>query len=118
MLVWSCCDIRKLQARPEEGHPRSLFCVWACACHFASIRRPRTLLTASSIPLFVSFHASGVRTNSWTDLCRDSKTLPVFDGAEGTERDLDTLCVIPADIRVNDFNELINCRGPPVTWIE
>ncbi|PRX19138.1 hypothetical protein B0G75_1391, partial [Paraburkholderia sp. BL18I3N2] len=66
---------------------------------------------------YVQDEWKGGRTNSWTDLRRDSKTLPVFDGAEGTERDLDTLCVIPADIRVNDFNELINGRGPPVTGI-
>src|SRR5579859_4573990 len=60
----------------------------------------------------------GVRLFSWTELCRDSETLPVFDGAEGAEREFDPFCVVPADVRVNDLDELIDGRGSPVTRIE
>ena len=52
------------------------------------------------------------------DLCRNSKALPVFDRAEGVERDLDPRCVVPADERVDDLNEMINGPSPPVTRIK
>lgn len=50
-------------------------------------------------------------------LCRNSKTLPVFEGAERAERDLDPRCVVPPDVRIEDLDELINGRGPPVSRI-
>lgn len=51
-------------------------------------------------------------------LCHDSRTFPVFKWAEGAGRDLDPGCVVPADVRVEGFNEVINGRSPPVTRIE
>jgi hypothetical protein len=39
-----------------------------------------------------------MRTKTWTALNRKSETFSVFDGAERAERDLDPLCVIPADV--------------------
>jgi len=60
----------------------------------------------------------GVRLKSWTGLCRNSKTLPVFEGAERAERDLDPSCVVPPDVRVEDLDELIYGRSPPVARIK
>jgi len=54
----------------------------------------------------------------WTDLCNNSKTLPIFNRAQEAKRDPDLLRVVPADVRVNDFDELINRRGLPGTTIE
>ena len=51
-------------------------------------------------------------------LCRDSETFPVFDRVERTERYLDSRCVVPADMRIEDLNEVINGRRPPVTRIK
>lgn len=51
-------------------------------------------------------------------VCRQPEALPVFDRAQEAERDLDPLCVVPADVRVNDLDELINGLGPPVPRIE
>ena len=42
----------------------------------------------------------------------------IRDGAEGAERDVDPFCVVPANLRVNDFDELIDGRGSRITRIE
>ena len=46
-------------------------------------------------------HRMVVRTFTWTGLCRKSKTLSVFDGAERAEGDLDPLLVVPAYVGIN-----------------
>jgi hypothetical protein len=51
-------------------------------------------------------------------LCRYRETVPVFDRAQGAERDLDSLRVVPADVRVNSLDELLNEGSPPVARIE
>jgi hypothetical protein len=51
-------------------------------------------------------------------LRHDSKAFPVFKWAERAERNLDPGCVVPADVGVEDFNEVINGRSPPVTRIK
>ncbi|TCR79576.1 hypothetical protein EV561_11574 [Rhizobium sp. BK376] len=47
-----------------------------------------------------------------------SKTLSVFDGTERTKGDVDPLFVVPADVEINDFNELLDRCGLPVPGIE
>lgn len=39
----------------------------------------------------------GVRIKTWTGLCRKSKTLSIFDGAERAKGELDPLLVVPVD---------------------
>jgi len=67
----------------------------------------------------------GMRTKTWTGLCRQSETLcrqsetlSIFDRAERAQRDLDPLLVVPADVGVHGFNELLKGRGLPVPRIE
>lgn len=59
-----------------------------------------------------------MRTKTWTGLSRKSKTLSVFDGAERAKRYLDPLRIVPADVRINNLNELLNGRGLPVPRVE
>jgi hypothetical protein len=43
---------------------------------------------------------------------------PGIEGAERAERNLDPRCVVPPDVGVKDFDELINGHSPPVARIE
>jgi hypothetical protein len=54
---------------------------------------------------------------TWTGLCRKS-THPEFDGADRAKSDLDPLLVVPADVRVERLNELLNGGALPVLRIE
>ena len=51
-------------------------------------------------------------------LCRKSEALSVFEGTEGAKGDFDSPFVIPADVGVNDLNELFNGCGLPVARIK
>lgn len=51
-------------------------------------------------------------------LCRKSKARSVCDRAESATGDLDPLLVVPADVGINDLDELLDDRGPPVSRIE
>src|SRR6516225_9796218 len=51
--------------------------------------------------------ALGVRRNSWTGLCGQPEAFPVFNRTECAKRDLDPFLVVPANVRVNDLNELV-----------
>ena len=53
----------------------------------------------------------GVRRKSWTGLCRNFKALSIFEVTEGVKRDFDALFVTPADVGVNDPNELFKSCG-------
>ena len=56
-------------------------------------------------------NSQGVRRKCWTGLRCKSKALPVFEGTERAKEDLDALFVIPADIEIDDLDELLNgCR--------
>lgn len=52
-----------------------------------------------------------MRIKNWTGLCHKSKAYPIFNGAEGAKGDLDPLFVVPADVRVDHLNELLNGRA-------
>lgn len=60
----------------------------------------------------------GVRAKSWTGLCRHAESLSVFERAERAMGDLDALLVVPADVGVEDLNELPDGCGLPVPRIE
>ena len=60
----------------------------------------------------------GVRTKTWTGLCRKPEAFPVFKGTEEAKGDLDALFVIPADVGVNCLNELLKGCGLPVPRVE
>ena len=49
-----------------------------------------------------------MRIKNWTGLCHKSKAYPIFNGAEGAKGDLDPLLVVPADVRVDHLNELLD----------
>ncbi|MCY1222390.1 hypothetical protein D9M72_344800 [compost metagenome] len=51
-------------------------------------------------------------------LCRKSKTLSIFDGAERAKGELDPLLVVPADVEINFFDELLDRGGLPVPRVE
>jgi hypothetical protein len=69
-----------------EHHAQRKICL-----SFRAVTLPKRSATLDAIR---DTEGTGVRLFSWTELCRDSKTLPVFDGAEGAERDLDPFCVV------------------------
>ena len=58
-----------------------------------------------------------MRIKTWTGLRRKSKARPVFDRAERAKGYLDPLLVVPADVRVDHFNELLDGRALPVPRI-
>ena len=60
----------------------------------------------------------GMRQKSWTELCRNSEALTVFERAEGAKGDLDPLFVVPADVAIECLNELFEGRGVPLPRIE
>jgi hypothetical protein len=60
----------------------------------------------------------GVRRNSWTGLCRQPETLPVLNRTECTKRDLDPFLVVPANVRVDDLDELVGADGLPVPRVK
>ena len=49
-----------------------------------------------------------MRIKTWTGLRRKSKARPVFDRAERAKGYLDPLLVVPADVRVDHLNELLD----------
>ena len=61
---------------------------------------------------------AGVRTKTWTGLCRKTKTLPVFNGTQRAKRYFDSLFVIPANIGVNNLYELLDSCVLPFPGIE
>jgi hypothetical protein len=45
---------------------------------------------------------------SWDSLCRDSKALAILNFAQSAQRNLDSLLVVPADVRVQCLGELLD----------
>lgn len=43
-------------------------------------------------------------------LCREAQIVPIFNGTERAEGDLDPLLVVPADVRVQSLSELLIAR--------
>ena len=63
--------------------------------------RNRGFFLLDSVEIRPTWRSKGVRTITWTGLCRKSKALPVFDGAKRAKRDLDPFLVAPADVGID-----------------
>ncbi len=59
-----------------------------------------------------------MRIKSWTDLCVKSQTFSIFDGAERAKGYFDPLLVVPSDVGINVFDELIDCDGIPIAGVK
>ena len=59
-----------------------------------------------------------MRIKSWTVLNAQAETLTIFDRAERSQRYLDTLLIVPADVGIHLGDELFNRDGLPVMWVE
>jgi len=53
---------------------------------------------------------SEVRTICWTSLRCNSQALPILRRAKGTERELDAMLVIPANVGIQLLHELLDRR--------
>ena len=67
-----------------------------------------SVLRTPACPRRLKLDPRGVGRKNWTGLFRKVEALPVFEGTERANGDLDTLFVLPADIRINDLDELLN----------
>ncbi len=59
-----------------------------------------------------------MRIKTWTDLYIKAEALTIFDRAERSQRYLDALLIVPADVGIHFGDELFDRDGLPVSWIE
>ncbi len=60
----------------------------------------------------------GVRIKSWTALYDQAEAFTIFDQVKRSQRYLDALLNVPADIGIHLADELFDCHGLPVPGIE
>ena len=51
-------------------------------------------------------------------LCSEPKVAPVLDGATGSQRDLDPVCVVPKDVGVQRRDKVLDGRGQSAARVE
>ena len=59
-----------------------------------------------------------MRTKSWTVSYGKAEAFSILDRAERSQRYLDALFIVPADVGISLGDELFDCDGLPVSWIK